>query len=265
MRSFVRLVDARSAATLIHSGASVVDARCAAAFAQGHLPGARLYAWQETTRDGSARGRIVTDLRRLETYVSQLGVENGRPALVYGDGLRGWGEEGHAAWLLALLGHSDIAMLDGGFAAWTATGRPVVPNVEPCSAVGFSAIWRGNLIAPVSVVGSARQIIDVRSASEFRGATPFGEARGGHIPSAVHLDWRRMFTEHGSFVTADAMLRLVSDAGVDPALDAVVYCTCGVRSALVVAALAACGVMVARNYDGSLAEWSSDPSAPMVR
>lgn len=243
----------------------MVDARCAAAFAQGHLPGARLYAWQATTRDGPARGRVETDLRRLESYVSQLGVENDRPALVYGAGLRGWGEEGHAAWLLALLGHSDIAILDGGVAAWTAAGRPVVSNVESLPIARFSANWRDDLIAPASVVASAQQIIDVRSTSEFCGATPHGEARGGHIPSAVHLDWQSLFTERGLFVTANAMRRLVSDAGVNPALGAVVYCTCGVRSALVVAALAARGVMVARNYDGSLAEWSSDPSAPMVR
>jgi 3-mercaptopyruvate sulfurtransferase SseA len=45
LRMPVRIVDVRGATALVSRGAAVLDARDAAAFAQGHIPGAQLYAW----------------------------------------------------------------------------------------------------------------------------------------------------------------------------------------------------------------------------
>jgi len=261
----VRVVDVRGATSLLARGAAVLDARDAAAYAQGHMPGAQPYAWQAFTGEGSSRGRIRPDLEAIAQALAGLGVDAGRPALVYGAAGQGWGEEGHAAWLLSLLGHPDVALLDGGFAAWRAAGRPVVSAYARARPGGFAARPREEFRADHAQVQRCRQVIDVRSATEYNGATPHGEARGGHIAGARHLDWRTLLDERGRVVSSARLLRALADAGIDPDAEVVVYCTCGVRSAMAAVALAARGVRHVRNYDASLAEWAADASRPMTR
>lgn len=266
VRMPVRIVDVRGAASILQRGAAVLDARDAASFAQGHLPGAQMYAWQAFTGEGAARGRVKADPRALAQQVAALGVDGGRPTLVYGSGAGGWGEEGHAAWMLALLGHPDVALLDGGFTAWKSAGRPVVTSHARAAMGRFDARWRDDLVArKADLVAVRAQVIDVRSGLEFRGSTPYGEARGGHIAGARHIDWRTLLDERGRLVPSSRVLRLLADAGIDPNREIITYCTCGVRSAMAAVALASRGVGSVRNYDGSLAEWSADPDAPMER
>jgi thiosulfate/3-mercaptopyruvate sulfurtransferase len=265
LRMPVRIVDVRGATALVSRGAAVLDARDAAAFAQGHIPGAQLYAWQSFTGDGARRGRVHDDLAGIARSLSGLGVDTGRPALVYGAMAQGWGEEGHAAWLLLLLGHPDVAVLDGGFSAWRAAGRPVVTATARARPGAFEARARRELLANVDDVRRARTLVDVRSKGEFHGATPFGEARGGHIEGARHLDWRTLLDEGGRVVSPARLTRALFDAGVDPAGEIVTVCSCGVRSAFVATALLARGVGRVRNYDGSMAEWSADPGRPMAQ
>ncbi len=264
-RAPVKIVDVRGAASLVAKGAVVLDARDAAAFAQGHVPGAQMYAWQAFTGEGAARGRLKPDLQAIAQALAALGIDAGRPALVYGAGGGGWGEEGHAAWLLALLGHPEVALLDGGFAAWRAAGRPVVTSSTRARPGVFEVRPRTELRADRHDVGRARQVVDVRSSVEFQGATPYGEARGGRIAGARHLDWRTLLDEGGRVRSGARILRSLADAGIDPNQEIVTYCSCGVRSAFVTVALAARGVARIRNYDASLAEWAADPSLPMVR
>jgi thiosulfate/3-mercaptopyruvate sulfurtransferase len=265
VRCPIRIVDVRGAASLVARGATVLDARDAAAFAQGHLPGAQPYAWQAVTGQGVERGRVRSDLRAVASTVGALGIDSARPTLVYGAAGRGWGEEGHAAWLLAFLGHTDIALLDGGFNAWQAAGRPVVTATAAPRPGHFDPRPRHDLRADRDAVGRGCQIVDVRTAVEYAGATPYGEVRGGHIPGAKHLDWRALLDDAGRFRPPGQLSRALADAGIDPARDVVTYCTSGVRSAFVAVALLARGVPRVRNYDASLAEWASDPAAPLVR
>ncbi|MBL8600748.1 MAG: sulfurtransferase [Myxococcales bacterium] len=261
----VRVVDVRGATSLVSRGAAVLDARDAASFAQGHMPGAQLYAWQAFTGEGALRGRVKPDLQAIAQALSSLGVDSGRPTLVYGAAGLGWGEEGHAAWLLALLGHPDIALLDGGFAAWRNAGRPVVSSSARARPGSFVAQPRPEFRADVALAARAKQILDVRSASEYNGATPYGELRGGHLPGARHLDWRSLLDTSGRLIPSSKLLRALADAGFDPDAETVVYCTCGVRSAMAAVSLAARGVARVRNFDGSMAEWAGDPNLPVVR
>jgi thiosulfate/3-mercaptopyruvate sulfurtransferase len=265
IRAPLRIVDVRGAAALVARGATVLDARDAAAFSAGHLPGAQNYTWQRTTGAGVAQGRLRPDLHAIAQMLAALGIDIARPALVYGSAGGGQGEEGHAAWLLLLLGHPDVAMLDGGFAAWRNAGRPVVTATAPPRVGRFEPRARSDLRAARDEIPRARQILDVRSAMEFAGATPFGEARGGHLANAKHLDWRALLDETGRVRPAARIHRLLADAGIDPQQDLVTCCSNGVRSGFATAVLNARGVPLARTYDGGLIEWAADPTAPLVR
>ena len=98
------------------------------------------------------------------------------------------------------------------------------------------------------------QLIDVRSTEEFSGSAGYPcDPRQGHIEGALHLDWTEL-------VETDDPRAVLVARGIDLARPIVCYCHSGQRSAHVVAALRACGVATAENYDGSWHEWSrGDP------
>jgi thiosulfate/3-mercaptopyruvate sulfurtransferase len=265
IHSTIRVVDVRGAAALVARGASVLDARDAGAFLSGHIPGAQRYAWHAFTGTGSQRGRLRSDVHSIAAALAALGVDESRPALVYGAAGAGNGEEGHAAWLLALLGHNDVAMLDGGIEAWRSAGRPVVTSVTSARAGRFTARVRSDLRADRAVVESGRvQLLDVRTAAEFAGTASFAETRRGHIPGALSMDWRTVLDERGRVRPAQRLREALEHAGIDAAEPVVVLCSNGVRSSFVASVLASRAVVSARVYDGGMIEWSADERAPLA-
>jgi thiosulfate/3-mercaptopyruvate sulfurtransferase len=164
-----------------------------------------------------------------------------------------------------MLGHNDVAMLDGGFDAWRAAGRPVVTATAGPKVGHFTPRARPELRALREDIERGVQLLDVRSAVEFQGATPFGEARGGHVPGARHLDWRTLLDEGGRVRPASRMLRALADAGIDAGREIVTCCSTGQRSAFVATVLSARGLPNVRVYDGGLLEWSSSSAAPLAR
>ncbi len=245
--------------------ALVLDARDGwLAFRSAHLPGAVRIDWKDY-RDGWGRtGRLPPDLTSLGGRLSRLGVRDDRPVLVYGDVVAGWGEEGRIAWMLAYLGHPAVHVLSGGISAWRAAGLPVERGSGASPPVGtFRVRLQPALRASrddvlrASTTGAA-QFIDVRSAKEFAGATPYFEARGGHIPGALSLPWQRLFDDAGRALPPERLKAVLQSAGISPGRPLILYCTGGVRSAMAWAALRSAGVAQAQNYDGSFWEWAAD-------
>ena len=104
-----------------------------------------------------------------------------------------------AVWLLAVLGHPDVRILDGGSEAWTAAGLPLARTerapapVDPAKAPPTAPPYRGTanleLLATRFDVQKAigdpgSVIVDVRRESEYRG-TEKRARRAGTIPGAV--------------------------------------------------------------------------------
>jgi thiosulfate/3-mercaptopyruvate sulfurtransferase len=258
IHSSIRIVDVRGAAAMVSRGASVLDARDSSAYVAGHVPGAQLYAWSMFMGSGAGRTRIRTDYQGLAHALAMLGVDESRPALVYGAALSGGGEEGHAAWLLALLGHAEIAMLDGGIDAWRAAGRPIVTGVTTPKVGKFTARPQPQLLAdPAQLRGTIEhEVADVRATTERKST--------GQIPGARALDWRLLLDEQGR-VRSTARLRAVLDGQSVAGPKVILCCSNGVRSAFVSAVLAGRGVMIAPVLDGGMTDWLLDSTAPVER
>ena len=98
-------------------------------------------------------------------------------------------------------------------------------------------------------------VVDVRTEGEFVGT--LGNAcdpRQGHIPGAAHLDVSRMMTLGPEDI--------VSELGLEPGAEVVVYCHSGARSAVAAEILRSLG-FEARNYVGSWHEWSRRDDLPV--
>ena len=102
--------------------------------------------------------------------------------------------------------------------------------------------------------------LDVREAREYEGKTPYGESRGGHLPPAKHLFYKDLLDKEGRLLPRDEIEKVLADRGVTRDKEVVSYCTAGIRSGWVTAVLNDLGYK-ARNYAGSMWEWSAQSAA----
>ena len=247
---------------------TVLDARSASDYRAGHLPGAVRIAWTDF-RDGWGRtGKLPDNLDDLARQLAAYGIDSGRPVVVYGNANRGWGEEGRIVWVLAYLGHPDVRLLDGGWNAWLESQQAVSTAPSRPLSAHFVARPVAGLRATADDVERARHgaatVLDVRTRAEWNGATPYFESRGGHVPGAVHLDWKELLDASGRLDPEAARAKLRA-AGLEPTRPVITYCTAGVRAAEAWAILRALGYSDVRNYDGSWFEWSADERRPVSR
>lgn len=246
---------------------TVFDVRSAGDYRRGHVPGAVRVSWLDY-RDGWGRtGRLQRDLDRLAERMEALGVDSTCAVIVYGEGADGWGEEGRIAWMLRYLGHSRVAVLDGGIGAWTRAGGAMTRAVVPASPGRFHAKLRANERASADDVASAEAfgavVLDTRSLDEWQGSRRYWPARTGRIPGAVHLEWSSLLGHDGTLDRSPAMLTRLRAIGLAPDRPVLTYCVGGVRSAFVALALREFGFSDVRNYDGSWYEWAADRTRPV--
>jgi thiosulfate/3-mercaptopyruvate sulfurtransferase len=252
---------------LQQAGAVVLDARDEAAFAAGHVPGAGNAPWNRFV-DGELTGVLDGDLEETQAELRALGVRADRPVIVYGSWGDGWGEEGRLFWMLEYLGHADVHVVSGGYARWTAGSNAVETQASAPTPSAFTAQRREDLRATVDEVEAAAEagnilIIDTRRAEEFAGETPYGAARGGHIPSATHLYWKDVFQKSGELRAPDDLRAVFDELGATDDTIIISYCTGGVRSGFMYMILRWLGYGQPQNYDGSWWEWAGDESLPV--
>jgi len=234
----------------------------------GHIPGA---VFVDRERLTAAVGGAPMMLAHAESVVEALreaGVSNASTVVVYDDSGGLWASR--LFWILEYLGHEDVRLLDGGWAAWNEEVREI-STVEPSQAEGdFSSCIRPDRLATRDWIlehldDPCMALIDVRTPGEYIGADARAE-RGGHIPGAVNVDWVAALTDDGSqrVLPADMLADLYERSGVTPEKEAVTYCQGGVRAAHTYFILRLMGHPWVRMYDASWVEWGNDPEVPVV-
>lgn len=247
---FIAVADAQQAA---QNGALILDTRIAPAFLLAHPQGAIRVAWDDFS-DPDQAGRLHPDLTVLADRIGALGVSNDRPVVVIGAWDDAWGEEGRIVWMLRTLGHTDVRLVHGGFGAWSAAGLPIARGTSAPTPATFTPHYVPSVDTTFDELDQQTLLLDVRTQPEFDGAVLHGEARGGHVDGAVHLEWTDLLDADGNLRTPEE-IRAVIGAPLDAPIAA--YCTGGVRSAFVWAALEYAGYTHASNYAGSWWEYAA--------
>jgi thiosulfate/3-mercaptopyruvate sulfurtransferase len=178
-----------------------------------------------------------------------------------------------AWWTLRYFGHADVAVLDGGLAAWVAGGHPVERGESP-AAVGsgdFVARPGGMPVLDARGAGAlaARPgavLLDARAPERYRGEVEPIDPVAGHIPGAVN----RPATENvdplsRGFRTPRALRDGFEAVGVREDGPVGAYCGSGVAAAHEVLALELAGFPGAALYVGSWSEWCADLERPVAR
>ena len=217
--------------------------------------------WKDFSGKKTSAGELL-DLKTLQTKLQKLGVRHDTPIAVFGDGADGWGADGRIVWMLRALGHERTYWVQGGLRALKEAGWP--GSIEFSKKPGdFVPVVDPTLVATTEEVRDAIQnetaLIDTREAREFDGKTPYGEKRGGHVPTSVPIHFKALFDKNGRVKSKSEIAdRLVLES-VTESTPAIAYCTGGVRSAMFVVVLRHYG-FEAKNYAGSMWLWASLPA-----
>lgn len=230
-------------------------------------------AWETFSESAEPfRGRLLDDDELLSEQLQRLNISTETPVIVVGEPLGGWGKAGRIAWMLRHLGHPQAVIVDGGYDALLATGLPSdtadVPmppeseyRVQRVAELAIELEELEQLVNEEDRAGDEVVFVDTRERREYDGDTPYGEARGGHLPGAVHLHYEDLLDDDGYLLARDTLRRLLSNLGMNANHTIVAYCTGGVRSGWLVMVLRDLGFEDTRNYAGSMWEWSAlDPA-----
>ena len=204
----------------------LVDAGEANAYRRAHLTGAVGLPHPYLKGDDS---RFVMTADQFQTLARSLGVSNDTPVVIYDDNAslyaaRVW-------WVFQHYGHNDVRVVDGGLSAWLDEGRPLTATVPRPDAGDFTASEvAANLCTlddlRAAVDGDdAAQIWDTRSDDEWDGSSDRGNQRAGHVPGAVHLEWRLLMQGPPArrFRPLDEIRQALVDAGINPEAETVTY------------------------------------------
>ena len=242
------------------------------AFLAAHVPGAMyLHLDEDLSSPRSGRnGRHPLPARdAFAARLAQRGVGPDSQVVVYDRS--GGMYAARAWWMLRWVGHADVALLDGGLAAWQAAGLALESGTPPVRAAG-ALVLRSPLTAQVdrdallaNLQGGPQLVVDARAPDRFRGENETLDAVGGHIPGARNRLFRDNLAADGRFKPA-AQLRQDYEAvlGSHASDRAVMSCGSGVTACHNLLAMEVAGLPGAALYPGSWSEWSAWPDAPIA-
>jgi thiosulfate/3-mercaptopyruvate sulfurtransferase len=236
-------------------------------YLDAHLPGAAFVDLDAelASPPGQAGRHPLPAPDAFQASMRTAGVDDHRPVVVYDAAsslaaARAW-------WLLRYFGHGEVAVLDGGIAAWESAGEPVETGAPPAPEPGdFTA--RAGAMALIDAAGAAALawrgvLLDARAPERYRGEHEPIDPVAGHIPGARNSPTSENLDGSGRFLAPAELRAALQKRGLSDGVELGVYCGSGITAAHQVLALALAGYPAAL-YAGSWSEWIADSSRPVA-
>jgi thiosulfate/3-mercaptopyruvate sulfurtransferase len=242
------------------------------AWRDSHLPGA---GYVHLDRDLSDHRKPVafgrhplpeaTDFCRV---LERLGISPDSQVVVY-DAADGAMAAARFWWLLRLLGHERVAVLDGGFARWTALGLPLESTITTIAPGQYRGSFDTAMIADSPEIEERSSeapgwLLDARAAERFRGEVEPLDRVPGHIPGAVNRPFSANMRDGVFLPAGDLRGQFAALIGARDPAQVVLNCGSGVTACANLLAMEHAGLHGARIYAASYSGWCSDPSRPIA-
>ena len=241
------------------------------AYAEGHISGARFAHLDRDLASPRSPASGRHPLPTAESFAAaagRWGVDERSQVVAYdqGNGMyaaRAW-------WLFRWVGHTNVAVLDGGLAAWTAAGQPLTRDAPRIRPRRFAAKVNTAAVTTVAEVkarlaAGAPDLIDARAADRFAGQNETIDPVAGHVPGAINHPFTSNLGPDGRFLPAAALQeRWLQTFGPKPATDWVAMCGSGVSACHNLLAMEHAGLPGAKLFAGSWSEWIRDPQRPVA-
>jgi thiosulfate/3-mercaptopyruvate sulfurtransferase len=237
-------------------------------YGEGHVPGA---VWLDNN-DIRVPKRPPTFLptpQEFAALMGRLGISNTTRVVAYDE--RGGIYAARLWWILNHYGHSNVALLNGGWTKWTADARPT-SAVVPAPVAATFAVRSGTVgvatadDVKAAINNKAVKLIDARTQNEIDGKDLRGIKRGGYIESSIPVYWEdTLVAGQLTFKSPAEIAAVWRSKGVLQNDNVLVYCQVGMRASHDLFTLALLGhdLTKLRNYYGAWEEWGSRDDTPI--
>ena len=204
-----------------HLPAAGRDAR--AEYLEAHIPGAVFFDLELSSEPQSPLPHMLPTPEAFAERMSSLGLSSADTIVVYDSSGKNMTAP-RAWWMFRVMGHSRVAVLDGGFGMWVREGRPVESGEVRLPRGSFSATLDRSRVRDAeamraNLVARREQVVDARAAGRFAGTEPEPRPglRRGHIPESRSLPFTELVDQDGlllppaeiaAYVTCRAPYRL---------------------------------------------------------
>lgn len=240
------------------------------AYAVGHIPSAIFMSIDDDLagKKNGSNGRHP--LPAPDVFAATLGakgISNDTQVVVYDGGNAMYA--GRLWWMLRWLGHTNVLVLDGGFAKWQQEGRRLETVEQTRAPVAFVPVVQAQMRLSAddtlaAIADPQLRIVDARAAERYRGEVEPVDPIAGHIPGAANRPFG-LNQRDGVFRPA-AELKLEFEAILDgrAPTQLIHQCGSGVSACANMLAMEHAGLRGSRLYAGSWSEWCSDPTRPVA-
>jgi thiosulfate/3-mercaptopyruvate sulfurtransferase len=252
---------------LTDTNVRIVDLR-QRGYGEGHIPEA---VWLDNNwiRNPKAPPTFLPTPQEFEALMSKLGISNTTRVIAYDE--RGGIYATRLWWILNYYGHSNVALLDGGWVKWSAEQRAANATVPTPAAASFKVKPGTVKVATADQVKAAInapgvKLIDARTQGEIDGKDLRNIKRGGFIESSVPVYWEdTLDPTTKAFKPAAEIAKLYRDKGITAKDEVTVYCQVGMRASHDIFTLALIGHDLTKlaNYYGAWEEWGNRDDTPI--
>jgi thiosulfate/3-mercaptopyruvate sulfurtransferase len=232
-------------------------------FQEGHIPGAASAPYAEW-RSGPENPGALRDREEFADLARDLGLTPGTPTVVVHSGANptDMGAAARVYWTLKSLGVEDLALLNGGFAAWQEAGLPVSTTPAEIAPSDHDFAWQDTWrvsteeVVELAEAGDSR-LIDARPTDFFSGVH-WTIAAPGTIRNSNNLTYEAFF-DGNRMLGAETVRDLAEREGYTDAPLTVSFCNTGHWAAInwfVLSELAE--VPNTRLYAESMAEYAAE-------
>ncbi len=238
-------------------------------FLEEHIPGALFFDIDALSDAESSLPHMLPSPEKFASRMRKMGIGDGNRVIAY-DSV-GLFSAARAWWMFRVMGHHDVAILDGGLPKWKAEARPLeTGSPRPRQERHFTARLQTMMVKDKADVlsasgSSSTQIVDARAAARYEGTAPEPREglRSGHIPGSFNLPFDQLLKDDGTVVDDDAIRNAFAQAGLDVSSPAITSCGSGITAAVLSLGLTIIGAKNHALYDGSWTDWGADKDVPV--
>lgn len=238
-------------------------------FEQDHISGSTYIGILEEISD-SQDDRFMYGLPSAERFASVMsrnGIGNDSAVVIYDRSTNMWAAR--LWWMLRVFGFNNAVVLDGGYTKWVEENRTVDSGITTRAVANFVPEFQPQMFADrervIEAAGNENIcLINALTSDEFEGKPPQRYKRSGRIPSSVSVPFTTTVDVDSQLYADDAAASATFKAvGTSSADEIICYCGGGIAACSTALILARLGHDRVSVYDGSMTEWSADPSLPL--
>lgn len=198
----------------------------------------------------------------FEEGVSQLGIRKESSVIIYDN--YGVHTSPRAWYLFKLMGHSNVAVLNGGLPAWEKAGLLIdEKEMIKCNKSIYQAQKKEEALRTFDFVDKHKEnteylILDARSSDRFNGTAPEPRKnlQSGCIPNSLNIPYTRVLRD-GYMKTKEELKDVFGEQVLKVERHIIASCGSGLTACILLLALDQIGIRNASLFDGSWTEWAT--------